>query len=45
MVVRVGLCGFTMAMEDYAMHFPVVEVQNTFYEGGEAFSSDSACHL
>jgi uncharacterized protein YecE (DUF72 family) len=30
--VRVGLCGFTMAMEDYPLHFPVVEVQNTFYE-------------
>lgn len=30
--VRVGLCGFTMAMEDYALYFPVVEVQNTFYE-------------
>jgi uncharacterized protein YecE (DUF72 family) len=32
MRVRVGLCGFTMAMEDYPLHFPVVEVQNTFYE-------------
>jgi uncharacterized protein YecE (DUF72 family) len=32
MRVRIGLCGFTMAMEDYALHFPVVEVQNTFYE-------------
>jgi uncharacterized protein YecE (DUF72 family) len=32
MLVRVGLCGFTMAMEDYALHFAVVEVQNTFYE-------------
>ena len=30
--VRIGLCGFTMAMEDYALHFPVVEVQHTFYE-------------
>lgn len=30
--VRIGLCGFTMAMEDYALHFPVVEIQNTFYE-------------
>jgi uncharacterized protein YecE (DUF72 family) len=29
---RIGLCGFTLAMEDYARHFPVVEVQNTFYE-------------
>jgi uncharacterized protein YecE (DUF72 family) len=32
MDARVGLCGFTMAMEDYALHFPVVEIQNTFYE-------------
>ena len=32
MDVRVGLCGFTMAMDDYALHFPVVEVQQTFYE-------------
>ena len=30
--MRIGLCGFTMAMEDYVLHFPVVEVQNTFYE-------------
>jgi uncharacterized protein YecE (DUF72 family) len=29
---RVGLCGFTMAMEDYASHFSVVEVQQTFYQ-------------
>lgn len=32
MSVRVGLCGFTMAMGTYADHFPVVEVQQTFYE-------------
>ena len=32
MIVRVGLCGFTMSMKDYAKHFPVVEVQSTFYE-------------
>ncbi len=32
MEVRVGLCGFTMSMHDYARHFPVVEVQSTFYE-------------
>lgn len=32
MIVRVGLCGFTMSMKDYARHFPVVEVQSTFYE-------------
>ena len=30
--IRVGLCGFTMSIEDYALHFPVVEIQNTFYE-------------
>jgi uncharacterized protein YecE (DUF72 family) len=32
MSVRVGLCGFTMPMEDYALHFPVVEIQHTFYD-------------
>ena len=32
MNVRVCLCGFTMSMEDYPLHFPVVEIQNTFYE-------------
>jgi uncharacterized protein YecE (DUF72 family) len=32
MPARVGLCGFTIAMEDYALHFPVVEVQHTFYD-------------
>ncbi|HVF62491.1 MAG TPA: DUF72 domain-containing protein, partial [Casimicrobiaceae bacterium] len=32
MNVRVGLCGFTMSMKLYALHFPVVEVQSTFYE-------------
>jgi uncharacterized protein YecE (DUF72 family) len=32
MNVRVGLCGFSMSMKTYALHFPVVEVQNTFYE-------------
>ena len=30
--MRIGLCGFTMAMEEYALHFRVVEVQNTFYQ-------------
>jgi uncharacterized protein YecE (DUF72 family) len=30
--VRVGLCGFTMAMEDYARYFRVVEIQHTFYD-------------
>ena len=32
MSVRVGLCGFTISMKTYALHFPVVEVQNTFYD-------------
>jgi uncharacterized protein YecE (DUF72 family) len=30
--VKIGLCGFTIAMADYARWFPVVEVQQTFYE-------------
>lgn len=30
--VRLGLCGFTMAFEDYVREFPLVEVQQTFYE-------------
>ena len=30
--VRVGLCGFTQSMRSYAANFPVVEVQQTFYE-------------
>jgi uncharacterized protein YecE (DUF72 family) len=29
---RVGLCGFTMAFEDYVREYRVVEVQQTFYE-------------
>jgi uncharacterized protein YecE (DUF72 family) len=32
MDVRIGLCGFSMAMQAYARRFPVVEVQSTFYE-------------
>lgn len=32
MNVRIGLCGFTISMKRYALHFPVVEVQNTFYD-------------
>lgn len=32
MDIRIGLCGFSMAMRDYPRHFPVVEVQQTFYE-------------
>jgi uncharacterized protein YecE (DUF72 family) len=30
--VRVGLCGFTMAFEDYVREYRLVEVQQTFYE-------------
>jgi hypothetical protein len=30
--VAVGLCGFSMSMKTYGSHFPVVEIQNTFYE-------------
>ncbi len=30
--VRVGLCGLTIAFEDYVREFPLVEVQQTFYE-------------
>ncbi len=32
MGIRVGLCGFTMSMTAYSRYFPVVEVQNTFYD-------------
>lgn len=31
-MVKVGLCGFSLAMREYPRHFPVVEVQQTFYE-------------
>lgn len=31
-MAKVGLCGFTMGMQDYPRYFPVVEVQQTFYE-------------
>lgn len=31
-MAKVGLCGFTMSMEDYPRYFSVVEVQQTFYE-------------
>jgi uncharacterized protein YecE (DUF72 family) len=31
-MAKVGLCGFTMAMKEYPHYFPVVEVQQTFYE-------------
>lgn len=30
--VRVGLCGWTVAMATYVRRFPLVEVQHTFYE-------------
>ena len=30
--VKVGCCGFRMAMAEYVTHFPVVEVQQTFYQ-------------
>ena len=30
--VRIGLCGFTISMKAYGSRFPVVEIQNTFYE-------------
>src|SRR5215211_4148447 len=30
--VKVGCCGFRMAMAEYVAHFQVVEVQQTFYQ-------------
>lgn len=33
--VKVGLCGFSMALAQYPRHFPVVEVQQTFYQPPE----------
>jgi uncharacterized protein YecE (DUF72 family) len=30
--VKIGLCGFTVAMREYPKSFPVVEVQQTFYQ-------------
>ena len=30
--VRIGLCGFTMAFDEYVSEHPVVEVQQTFYQ-------------
>ena len=30
--VKIGLCGFTIAIGEYARRFPVVEVQQTFYQ-------------
>ena len=31
-MTKVGLCGFSMSMTEYPRHFPIVEVQQTFYE-------------
>ena len=30
--LKIGLCGFTIGAATYAKRFPVVEVQQTFYE-------------
>ena len=30
--VKIGLCGFTIAIAEYPRRFPVVEVQQTFYQ-------------
>src|SRR5215211_3770357 len=30
--VKTGCCGFRMARREYTSHFPVVEVQQTFYQ-------------
>ena len=30
--IKIGLCGFTIAMAEYLRRYPVVEVQQTFYE-------------
>lgn len=38
-MVRVGLCGFTMAIPEYFETFRVVEVQQTFYEKSSRGSS------
>lgn len=31
-MIKVGLCGFTMAVGEYLETFPVVEIQHTFYD-------------
>lgn len=31
-IVKIGLCGFTIAIAEYGRSFPVVEVQQTFYQ-------------
>ena len=33
--IKVGLCGFTVGMAQYPRYFPVVEVQQTFYQPPE----------
>lgn len=30
--IKIGLCGFTIAMAEYPRRYPVVEVQQTFYQ-------------
>ena len=40
MTMEVGLCGFSMAQSKYALHFPVVEVQHTFYQPPAAATLD-----
>ncbi len=30
--IKVGCCGFRTAMAEYTLHYPVVEVQQTFYQ-------------
>jgi uncharacterized protein YecE (DUF72 family) len=32
MAIKIGCCGFPVAQARYARHFPVVEVQQTFYQ-------------
>jgi uncharacterized protein YecE (DUF72 family) len=32
MILKIGCCGFPRARKDYFSHFPVVEVQQTFYQ-------------
>jgi uncharacterized protein YecE (DUF72 family) len=31
-LIKIGLCGFTIAIADYPLYFPVVEIQHTFYQ-------------
>ncbi|MBA3441860.1 MAG: DUF72 domain-containing protein [Pyrinomonadaceae bacterium] len=31
-LIKVGCCGFRSAMAEYTLHYPVVEVQQTFYQ-------------